>query len=179
MRRTLALTCAAHVGSQAAEDVVQDALLKIWQHRDRYDPERSGFSTWAVTIARNTAIDHKRALARRHQAMRSLAREVAPPGPLSEDAAIASEASRAVRGAAGALDHDQREAIFHAYWLGHSHREIASAMRIPLGTVKGRVRNGVARMRSALEQDTLVATGGAGTPGHLISAPVIQPAPAA
>lgn len=153
MHRTLALACAAHVGSQAAEDVLQEVLLKIWQQRHRFDPARAGFATWAFAIARNAAIDHRRALARRESALRTLADQAPAPPPLSEDSAIVSESCRAVRRAAGALADDQREAVFHAFWLDRSHREIASALSMPLGTVKGRVRLGMARMRLALEQE--------------------------
>lgn len=151
-RPGLAATCAAIVGRDAAEDVVQDVLLKIWLNRSRFDASRSSFAVWASTIARHTAIDHARRAAQRATTTRELerARPAAERG--HEDRVINAETRRAVRAAAASLPLEQRRAIFGAFWLDRSHSESAAGLDIPLGTVKGRIRGGLSRMRLTLDE---------------------------
>ena len=151
-RPGLAATCAAIVGHDAAEDVVQDVLLKIWLNRSRFDASRSSFAAWASTIARHTAIDHARRATLRATATRELeqARPAVERG--HDDRMIAAEVRRTVRAAAASLPLEQRRAIFGAFWLDRSHSEAADDLRIPLGTVKGRIRGGLSRMRLSLDE---------------------------
>lgn len=152
IRPALEATCAAIIGRGAAEDAVQEALLKIWLGRRRYDPSRSSFATWSATIARHTAIDIARSTAIREEAARVLERVPPAYAADSEERILASDARRAVRAAAAALPADQRHAVFASFWLGHTHSEAAVGLGIPLGTLKGRVRAALSTMRPALDE---------------------------
>lgn len=139
------------VGSaDTAEDVVQDAFLRIWHRADRYEPERGAARPWVLRVVRNVAIDRlrttdarSRAETRSHQADVALVN--APEQP--EDTASRSERSRTLRRALAELPAEQRRAIEIAYFEGLSHSEIAERERMPLGTVKTRIREGVLRLR--------------------------------
>lgn len=155
VRPGLAATCAAIVGHEAAEDVVQEVLLKIWTGRRRFDPARSSFATWASAIARNTAIDHARAAATRATTARELERARLAHEPCHEHRMIASDDRRAVRAAVARLPAAQRRAIFDAYWLERSHSEAAVGLGIPLGTLKGRVRSALSALRPGLDEPLL------------------------
>jgi len=152
----------------AAEDTVQDTFIRAWRNAASYQPRRGSVRSWLVSIARHAAIDHLRArsVAQRYQP--TLARLESPVA--SDDPAImcvmSADAQR-LRSALGALPHDQRQAIELAFFSGLTHQEIATRTGLPLGTVKGRVRLGLRRLR-----DTL------GESGAALSPRLKQPAPA-
>ncbi len=152
LRPRLTSMCASIVGREAAEDVVQDAYLRMWSARARFDRRRGTFADWAATIARNAAYDHHRLRARREDLRRALvADHHDPSGSTCHDAAISAEARREVRAAAGGLRPEQRSALFDAFWLDHTHTDIADRSGVALGTVKGRVRLGMVAMRRELQ----------------------------
>ena len=132
-----------------AEEVCQDAFLALWRHAARFDPGRGGVRAWLVGIARHRAIDRLRAQARRARA-EGAAEEAAAREPLDDSVARAgmerAEASR-VRRLLEELPPEQRDALLLVHAGGLSHREVAEACGLPLGTVKGRLRLGLARLR--------------------------------
>jgi RNA polymerase sigma-70 factor (ECF subfamily) len=142
------------VGSRAgAEDVVQEALLSIWRSRARYQRERGSVRTWILGIVHNRAID---ALRRNvvHDRRRASAegleeREVAPERTDLE--VIRRDEARTIREALGGLPGEQSRVIDLAYFGGFTHTEIAEMLDTPVGTVKGRMRLGLEKMRRALE----------------------------
>lgn len=138
-----------------AEDVVIDTFWQIWQQAARFDLARGSFGAWLFTIARSRALDRLRAL--RHSPLAAadephdaaLAREAGAADNPEQDLWLA-ERSALVRAALGELSPAQREAIELAYYRGLSHSEIASRLGEPLGTVKTRIRLGLAKLREKI-----------------------------
>jgi RNA polymerase sigma-70 factor (ECF subfamily) len=135
--------------ADAAEDVVQDAFLRIWHRADRYEPDRGAARAWVLRVVRNVAIDRLRTMdARLRAETRSQTESALVAVPESPDeTASRSERSRILRQALADLPAEQRRAIEIAYFEGLSHSEIAERERMPLGTVKTRIRDGVIRLR--------------------------------
>ena len=132
---------------QAAEECTQDTFVAVWRGAKEYDPRRAAVSTWMITIARNRAVD----LVRR--------RAVRPSDPYAEiersdespdvaDVVAAAETSLRVATALAELPRSQREVIVLAYFHGLSHSEIGELLGLPLGTVKGRARLALDRLRA-------------------------------
>jgi RNA polymerase sigma-70 factor, ECF subfamily len=135
----------------AAEDVSQEAFLSIWRSRARYDPARGSVRAWALGIVRNRAIDALRREGGRAPKLdlddeAALERQEAPERTEAE--ALRRETARQVRGALGALPTEQSQVIELAYFAGFTHSEIAKMLGMPIGTVKGRMRLGLEKMRS-------------------------------
>lgn len=144
----------------AAEDAVQNAFMRAWRNAASYQRHRGSVRSWLVSIARHAAIDQlrSRAVAQRYQS--TLVR-LEPPATFDDPAAeslLVADVQQ-LRCALGVLPHDQRQAIELAFFAGLTHVEIATRTGAPLGTVKGRVRLGLRRLR-----DTLVDSG---IPPHL------------
>lgn len=133
-----------------AEEVVQEVFLSIWRNADRYDPNRSNFRSWFLAIVRNRCFDKLRGRAARPR--------IAYEAEISEHSGshdVAHEVARSltaetVRQAMGGLPNEQRETLELAYYQGLSQAEISQRMAVPLGTVKGRVRMAMQKLREAL-----------------------------
>jgi len=144
-----------------AEDVVQDAFLAVWRSLDSYDPARGTVRTWLLSIVRNRALDVLRS--RRAHPMTALNEEAsfADTTDVARLVELRLDGSRA-RSALAELPQAQRSTLEMAYLSGLSHQEIASRTAEPLGTVKGRVRLGLHRLRLLLEAPNAVAAAHAG-----------------
>ena len=131
---------------QLAEECTQDVFVAIWRGADGYDPKRARVSSWMIAIARNRAVDLARARAARpadpHSEIRS-----SDDSPDAADLAAAADSARRVAAALAELSAAQREALTLAYFHGLSHQEIADRLLLPLGTVKGRIRLALDRLR--------------------------------
>jgi RNA polymerase sigma-70 factor, ECF subfamily len=140
------------VGDQsAAEDVTQEAFLSIWRSRARYDPSRGSVRAWALGIVRNRAIDALRREGGRAPKLDfddEAALERREASDRTDAEALRRETARQVRGALGSLPNEQSQVIELAYFAGFSHSEIAKMLGMPIGTVKGRMRLGLEKMRS-------------------------------
>jgi len=141
----------------AAEDVTQEAFLSLWRSRARYDRVRGSVRTWLLGIVRNRAIDMLR-----HETIQaptfSFDEEMSDKRPAASETdveALKREAAREVRGALSELPSDQMQVIKLAYFGGLSHSEIANALGMPLGTVKGRMRLGMEKIRAQLAEEVL------------------------
>ncbi len=134
-----------------AEDAAQEVYLTLWRRAASYDRARGGVRTWALGIAHNRAIDflRKDGVHSNRRADDEGIEETLAARETTDRQAIDRIVSREVRGALGELPNDQRTVIELAYYGGFSQTEIADMVDIPLGTVKGRMRLGLERLRGA------------------------------
>ncbi len=135
-----------------AEDVVQEAFLSLWRSGARYDRRRGSVRNWVLGVVHNRAIDaFRRGVVResRNVSDEGLAEQLPAMERTETEVARRDEASH-VRGALGELPPEQRQVIELAYFGGFTHTEIADMLALPAGTVKGRMRLGLTKMRIAL-----------------------------
>jgi len=135
-----------------AEDVVQDAFLKLWHGAARFDPERGSLRTWVITAVRNRSVDYLRGRGARERREREIPADAEAAGAGSDPwREVAASIERGViREALASLPDEQRQAVELAYFGGRSHREIAEMMGVPLSTVKGRMRLALEKLHSYL-----------------------------
>ncbi|MBP2290280.1 sigma-70 family RNA polymerase sigma factor [Azospirillum rugosum] len=136
----------------AAEELVQDVMLTVWQRADTFDPDLASAATWIYTIARNRRIDRIRQERRPelHPDDSMLDGDGAPPPDHQVQAA--QEASR-LRAVIGDLPPEQAEVLRLAYYEDKVHSEISVEQGIPLGTVKTRLRLALVRLRRAFGEE--------------------------
>jgi RNA polymerase sigma-70 factor (ECF subfamily) len=137
---------------QLAEDVVQEALLSVWRSGARYDRTLGSVRNWMLGITHNRAID---ALRRngphdRHRASDEGIQERFEAAEHTEVEVLRRDEAHEVRTALGRLPEEQVKVIELAYFGGFSHTEIASMLDMPIGTVKGRMRLGLQKLRDQL-----------------------------
>ncbi len=143
-----------------AEDVVQEAFLSLWRTGARYDRRRGSVRTWVLGVVHNRAIDaFRRGVVResRNVSDEGLAEQLPAVERTDTEVARRDEASR-VRSALGELPAEQRQVIELAYFGGFTHSEISEMLALPAGTVKGRMRLGLTKMRMALGDPAGFAT---------------------
>jgi len=125
-----------------AEDCVHDVFVRVWEQQAKYRPERGSLRSFLIVCVRNEALTRRRAEAR-HRAIE--ARDVAVAPSVEFEVVDHIEAGR-VRRALGSLPPEQRRALELAYYGGLTHREIASALGEPLGTIKSRLALALRRL---------------------------------
>jgi RNA polymerase sigma-70 factor, ECF subfamily len=135
-----------------AEEVTQEVLTEVWLKADRFDPTRGNVSGWISTLARRRAVDRVRS----EQAGRNRDDRVARRDQERDVDVVAEEVEVRlehwqVRRALAELSDRQREAIELAYFGGHTYRDVARVLGIPEGTAKSRLRDGLLRLREALD----------------------------
>jgi RNA polymerase sigma-70 factor, ECF subfamily len=139
----------------AAEDVTQEAFISIWRSGARYDAARGSVRTWMLGIVRNRAIDALRSKTGKAPKLDfddDSILEHRPAAEQTESEALQRETAQEVRGALGELPGEQAKVIQLAYFGGFSHSEIAGMLGVPLGTVKGRMRLGLEKIRGELAE---------------------------
>jgi len=137
-----------------AGDLLQEVFLKIWNASEHYDPVLGKVVSWIITITRRRCLNRLRSVQRRAAAYRASAEESASSGDSAEnsrDALLRAETARAVHAALSALPPEQGEAIRLSFLSGLTHEETAEQLNAPLGTVKARIRRGLARMKEQLQ----------------------------
>ena len=141
------------MGTRAgAEDVTQDAFLSLWRSGARYDRSRGSVRTWVLGIVHHRAIDALRRATvhdRRRASDEGIEERFEARERTDVEAARREEAGT-VRGALSSLPADQSQVIELAYFGGFTHTEIADMLDTPVGTVKGRMRLGLKKMRAQL-----------------------------
>jgi len=131
--------------------VVQETFIQVWRQAASYDSRRGGAMAWIATIARSRAIDRLRARAAAGRA-EAVVHEPDPPSvPAPLEIAEQRQLRERVQGALAELPEEQRSVLELAYFQGLSQSEIAGRLGHPLGTVKTRVRLGLAKLASLLE----------------------------
>lgn len=135
-----------------AEDVVQEAFLSLWRSGARYDRTRGSVRTWVLGIVHNRAIDALRrgTVHDRRRANDEGIDERVDAGERTDVEAVRREEAREVRLALRELPSEQSQVIELAYFGGFTHTEIASMLDTPIGTIKGRMRLGLRKMRTQL-----------------------------
>lgn len=141
------------VGTRAiAEDIVQEAFLSIWRSKVRYARERGSVRTWVLGIVHHRTIDAlRRSLV--HERRRASAEGIEErheSAELTDVEAVRREEAREVRAALSSLPGEQSRVIELAYYGGFTHTQIAEMLEMPVGTVKGRMRLGLEKMRREL-----------------------------
>lgn len=144
-------------GADLADEVAQAAFVSLWQHRDKYRPERGSVRSWLLAIVRNRGIDLMRSRASRGRLMVAADPHgwmIAAADEANADEPAHALVERAESDAAmwrllATLPPAQRAVIELAYLDGLSQQEIARMLAIPLGTVKGRLRLGLGKLRAA------------------------------
>lgn len=134
-----------------AQEAVQDAFLSLWRSSATYQPERGSLAAWLLTGVRHRAIDLMRRNAKHvaHRADEGQLDRVAGPDDLAART-IRREGEARLRASLRSLPAAQQEVIELAFYAELSHREIAAQLGLPSGTVKGRMRLGLGRLRNAL-----------------------------
>jgi RNA polymerase sigma-70 factor (ECF subfamily) len=137
-----------------AEDITQEAFLSIWRSRLRYDQARGSVRTWVLGIVHNRAVDALRRNVvhdRRRETTEGIEERHEARERTDVEAARREEA-RSIRTALDTLPDEQRRTIELAYFGGFSHSQIAELLEEPIGTVKGRMRLGLDKMRRQLSE---------------------------
>ena len=136
------------------DDAVQDIFVEVWKSAARYDPALGSEAAFIATIAHHRVVDRVRRSARR------LSLRVDDPGAIENlnhrnhgnhpDTLAISEDLRLAAAAFDKLDQDEQQVLWYSLYHGIPHEKIASLVKLPLGTVKSRIRRGLVRMREAI-----------------------------
>jgi RNA polymerase sigma-70 factor (ECF subfamily) len=137
----------------AADDVVQETFILLWEHPDRFDPQRGSLSSYLTATSRSRALDLlRRDAARRGREERSASGRVATYTHVEDDGVRRSLRERLERALAD-LPVRQREPIALAYFANLTYEEVAAVLDRPVGTVKSRIRSGLRTMGDALGRE--------------------------
>jgi len=132
---------------QAAEDLAQDAFLKVWRSAGGYRSERGSVRTWILSIVHNRGIDRLRSLAVRRRTQEKIEAEAPTSQPSEAFAGTWRNSQRdQVREALSTLPAEQLRILELAYFSGYTQVEIVQLLNLPLGTVKGRTRLGLKKL---------------------------------
>jgi RNA polymerase sigma-70 factor (ECF subfamily) len=134
-----------------SEEVTQEIFLEVWQNAQRYDPSKGSATTWILTMAHRRAVDRIRSSqsTRDRDTKIGLRDMETAYDSVSESVEITVEHER-VGKALQRLTELQRQAVTLAYYGGYSHSEVAEMLKVPIGTVKTRLRDGMIRLRDEL-----------------------------
>jgi RNA polymerase sigma-70 factor, ECF subfamily len=141
---------------QAAEDLVQDTFLKLWRSATSYRPERGSVRTWLLSIVRNRGIDQIRSQASRRRTQETFEASAPRSQPSEAFAETLRNSQRnQVREALDTLPPEQLKILELAYFSGYTHVQISELVDVPLGTMKGRMRLGLKKMRDYFDHPKL------------------------
>lgn len=141
--------------SSRAEEIAQEVFLRLWERSARFDPQRGTLRAFLLAITHGRAIDVIRSdSARQTRELRDAS--VGVPAKAGVEAEVVSRTvAEAVRHALAQLPDNERRAVELAYFGGHSYRTVAQMLDEPEGTVKSRIRGGLAKLRAALAAEDL------------------------
>lgn len=142
-----------------SEEVTQEVFLQVWHQAAEFSPKLGSPFAWLMTLAHRRAVDRIRS----EQAHRDrLSRWSTSQMPTAFDdvmeSVLARDESQVLKAAFAGLSEKQRQAIELAYYRGFTYVQVAEALEAPLGTVKGRIRDGLSRLRNALEPETALVS---------------------
>ncbi|WP_241156292.1 sigma-70 family RNA polymerase sigma factor [Leucobacter chromiireducens] len=141
------------VDRSQSEEVLQEVFLEAWQAAGSFDADRGRARSWLLTIAHRRSVDRVRsAQSSKQRDLAAGARELAAVRPgVDEEVELLVDGGRAVQ-CLNEIPEPQRRALVLAYFGGYSQREIAVLLDTPLGTIKTRIRDGLTKLKSALEE---------------------------
>jgi len=139
---------------EAAEDVLQEVFVQIWEKAPLYDPSRGKPSTWAIVLARHRAIDRVRSTVRGTRLREKIESEAATLEQFDDRSSFevmaSFETGLQVRQAMEKLSRQQREVLDLAFFHSLTQAEISARLEVPLGTVKARIRRGMMKLREII-----------------------------
>jgi RNA polymerase sigma-70 factor, ECF subfamily len=141
--------------SGRAEEISQDVFLRLWERSSHFDTQRGSLRAFLLAITHGRALDVIRSDVARQAREKRDAVTTSTTGPGVDSEVVARTVSDAVRHALGRLPENERRAVELAYLGGHSYRAVARMLDEPEGTVKGRIRSGLARLRAELAAQDL------------------------
>lgn len=130
------------------EDILQNAFLRVWWSAGTYRADRGIVKTWILAIVQNQAIDELRTRAARHRKLERLKATAPRPQPSEGFVERRDPRRKQLREALDVLPPEQLEVVRLVYFSGHTHPEIAELLELPLGTVKGRMRLALRKLRA-------------------------------
>jgi RNA polymerase sigma-70 factor (ECF subfamily) len=139
-------------GSETAEEIVQEAMVALWRKAGTFDRSRASATTWIYTIARNKRIDMLRRNGRPMLEAEDYAIALQADAPKLPDGMLAAvQSEQTLRTLLRELPGEQRQVLEKAYFEDKTHSDIAAELRLPLGTVKSRIRLALGRLRISLQ----------------------------
>ncbi len=141
-----------NLSAEAAEEVMQEAMVAVWRKADHFDQKKASPSTWIFTIVRNKRIDYLRRENRPDLTEDDFA-HVETTAPGADNILVALQRSETVRDRMKALPPEQLLVIQKAFFEDKSHSEVAEDLGLPLGTIKSRIRLALARLRGMIEKE--------------------------
>lgn len=135
----------------AAEDMLHDVYLKIWNRAGAFDPGRGSAIAWMSTLARNRCIDWVRTEYVRRSVPIESAWEIADPIPLISETMLEGEASAGLLACLETLKICERDAIYGAFFGGLTHADMAAMQGVPVSTMKSWVRRGLHKLRQSID----------------------------
>jgi RNA polymerase sigma-70 factor (ECF subfamily) len=135
---------------ELAEDVTQEVFVRLWRKPHRYDPERGSLGSFLQLDAHGRSIDLVRSEEARAKREINNEKQTSAHQSGTEEEAMTMITSERVRNALARLQHSEREPIAMAFYLGYSYRKVATVLGVPEGTVKSRIRSGLAKLRELL-----------------------------
>jgi RNA polymerase sigma-70 factor, ECF subfamily len=136
-----------------SEEVAQEVLVEVWRTASRYEPGRGGAMSWVMMLAHRRAVDRVRSAQAAAERDRRVGGAATPAyDVVAENVQVRLEREQ-VRRCLSALTDTQRESVTLAYYAGYTYREVAELLKVPLGTIKTRMRDGLIRLRDCLGVD--------------------------
>ena len=139
--------------AETAQEVAQEALIMVWRKAASFDRSRASAATWIFTIARNKRIDLLRRAGRPVLSTEDWLAVFAPEKDDADQSVLTRQTYTRVKELLGSLSADQLVVIQKAFFEDKTHIVIAEELKLPLGTVKSRIRLALGRLREALEKD--------------------------
>jgi RNA polymerase sigma-70 factor (ECF subfamily) len=142
------------LNAETAEELVQEVFVMIWRKAEQFDPAKANASTWIYTIARNKRIDYLRKDIRRAEDPMEFLPDIEDdPQNSPEEKVIQSNLSDRIQDILKHLPEEQAKIIRQSYFQGLTHQEIAAKNKIPLGTVKSRMRLAIERLKTGWNKE--------------------------
>jgi len=134
---------------EAAEDILQKAMLKVWNNIESFNPEKSSLFTWMAAIARNSAIDKRRLKSFQNQEKTESIDNLVHQPEIGQPSSAAIDVAKLT----SKLDSKYKDVLDHIYLMGYTQQETSEKLNIPLGTVKSRLRTALKVLSEELKDE--------------------------